>query len=271
MIYNIQNNDPSYTPEPEVAGGLSDSQLELARDNFRWHWSDVALTSVVSVVIMLAGVAGFALLQHTFSASHEITTSTLLSAATLGLEFVALVGCVYLLGMRRRHVSWRAVGLRHIPGKWPLIALGLSLLIIPVGALATYAVVLIFKLPLVNAQLPTLAPHGLSWLGVGVLIFLGGIAVPFAEELFFRGLIYTFLRQRWGVWVGVLASSLIFAIAHMNVMIGAMAFCLGLFCAFTYERSKSLWASYIIHAVSNTLKLVFVYVMLASTTHIPLF
>jgi hypothetical protein len=34
------------------------------------------------------------------------------------------------------------------------------------------------------------APDGLSWLGRGAMLLLAGVAIPFAEEVFFRGVLY---------------------------------------------------------------------------------
>jgi membrane protease YdiL (CAAX protease family) len=147
----------------------------------------------------------------------------------------------------------------------------LSLLILPLGALAIYGVAHLLGLPMVNSQLPTLAPRGLSWAAVVVLLLLGGLLVPFAEELYFRGVLYTFCRERWGVSVAALISSLVFAVIHFDILVAAMAFFLGLFCALAYERSRSLWAAILIHALSNTIKLVFVYGMLAQNMKIPWF
>ena len=48
-----------------------------------------------------------------------------------------------------------------------------------------------------------------------ILLFLlvGGIVGPMAEELFFRGILYGFLR-RWGVVVAIVVSSGVFVLAH---------------------------------------------------------
>jgi hypothetical protein len=101
------------------------------------------------------------------------------------------------------------------------------------------------------------------------MLVLAGIAVPFAEELFFRGVLYAWLRGRWGVWVGVIVSSLIFGLVHLSpvVIIGAIP--LGIVTALVYERTKSLWSSVIVHLAFNSLGLLLFYVTLASGVQLP--
>ena len=111
---------------------------------------------------------------------------------------------------------------------------------------------------------PTVGDHLLQ--GFYYLIINGPV-----EELFFRGVLYTFFRERWGAWIAALVSSLAFAIIHFDILVAAMAFFLGLFCALGYERSRSLWVSVTIHVLSNTIKLIFVYMTLSSSIRIPLF
>ena len=80
-----------------------------------------------------------------------------------------------------------------------------------------------------------LAPVGFSWPAAIAMTVLGGIAVPVAEEVFFRAVIHRWASQRWGVVVGSLLSSLLFGLAHVSPPLIAFAFVMGLVIAFTYE------------------------------------
>ncbi len=100
-------------------------------------------------------------------------------------------------------------------------------------------------LPLFRASLPG-APERL------LLFFLaGGVIGPLAEELVYRGLIYTVLRQ-WGVIFAVSGSTFLFVLSHspgtalpLPQLVGGIVF------ALAYERSKSLVAPVIIHILGN--------------------
>ena len=86
-----------------------------------------------------------------------------------------------------------------------------------------------------------------------VLFFMvGGLIGPVAEELVYRGLIYTALR-RWGILAAVSGSTLLFVLSHslspglpLPQIIGGIVF------ALAYERSKSLFAPIVIHCLGNT-------------------
>jgi ABC-2 type transport system permease protein len=76
------------------------------------------------------------------------------------------------------------------------------------------------------------------------------IAAPVFEEFIFRGLIFGGLRRSFGVWPATLASAAIFAIVHPAFSI-LPVFVLGACAALVYERSRSLLAPMIVHAVYN--------------------
>jgi len=85
-----------------------------------------------------------------------------------------------------------------------------------------------------------------------VLFFIvGGIVGPTAEELFFRGILYGFLR-RWGVIVAVILSTLLFVLPHaihqripITQVVGGIVF------AVAYEVEGSLMVPIIIHLLGN--------------------
>ena len=76
------------------------------------------------------------------------------------------------------------------------------------------------------------------------------IAAPLFEEFIFRGLIFGGLRRSFGVWPATLASAALFAIVHPAFSI-IPVFILGVCAALVYERSRSLLAPMIVHAVYN--------------------
>ena len=74
--------------------------------------------------------------------------------------------------------------------------------------------------------------------GQAMVQLLGlGVLVPLAEELIFRGLIYTRIRKRIPAGVAIFFSALLFALFHGNVIQMIFAFPLALILAWLYERS----------------------------------
>lgn len=83
-------------------------------------------------------------------------------------------------------------------------------------------------------------------------VLLLGIIIPFGEELCFRGLFYGRLREWMSPISAGLLSALVFALIHGNAVQGVTAFFYGMALALVYERSKSIWAPFLMHAGINT-------------------
>lgn len=95
-------------------------------------------------------------------------------------------------------------------------------------------------------------------LGLATITILAVVLAPFAEEIFFRGFLFTGIGNRYGYGWGAVFSALIFAIAHL-MQPGAFLpiFLLGLLLAWLYTKTGSIWACIITHSVYNSLALVF--------------
>lgn len=82
------------------------------------------------------------------------------------------------------------------------------------------------------------------------LLALAVLAAPIFEEFLFRGLIFAGLRRSMRPFPAAAASAAIFAIVHPPASI-IPVFLLGLCTAFAYERSRSLAAPMLVHALYN--------------------
>ena len=83
---------------------------------------------------------------------------------------------------------------------------------------------------------------------IGFLI-VGCLFAPFVEELFFRGLVYAWLRQRIPVVAAVAVSALMFA--SMHGFIAPVQLIGGILFAGIYEWRKNIWAAYVVHVLAN--------------------
>lgn len=80
-------------------------------------------------------------------------------------------------------------------------------------------------------------------------LFLG-IVTPLGEELLFRGVVTNALL-RYGSFIGVVDSTLIFAIGHGINIIFPAAIVAGLATAEVFRRSGSIWTAVVVHVVFN--------------------
>jgi len=203
------------------------------------------------------------LVQLAFRRQFTIATS----AALYGANFVCFAGTAYLLGMRRRHLTWAEYGFRAFNPAWLLLALTLALAVLPARGLAAYLAERLRGTDFTDIQLrmDLIAPSG-GPLALNFIVTLvgAGLLAPVAEEMFFRGLIHRWFSARFGMWPAVFISSAIFAAGHADsVGVVASSFVLGLVLAALYDRSRSLWLTIAVHATNNCLAVVLLYAVLA--------
>jgi len=82
----------------------------------------------------------------------------------------------------------------------------------------------------------------------GLLLFL--IIGPVVEELFFRGYVYGFLRQAFGIPLSVVVSALAFAQMHGPWAVPQLAG--GIVFALAFEYSRNLWVPVGLHIGANS-------------------
>lgn len=88
------------------------------------------------------------------------------------------------------------------------------------------------------------------WLYAAVMAVAGVIVIPVIEEAIFRGVIMRRLAERWGVTSGVVISSIVFGVFHVNP-IGAFVF--GAIMSALYFRTRTLWVPIFCHVLNNGL------------------
>ncbi|MEM1012585.1 MAG: CPBP family intramembrane glutamic endopeptidase [Planctomycetota bacterium] len=174
----------------------------------------------------------------------------------------------YIVGV----VVWQVVARRQTldlglqPGKLPGGLLGTTWLVVIlpwvwVAVMATLAVRLLLDQPtdeahpLIDAMMSADDP-----LVLVVFVTTAVVAAPLAEEFFFRGVMQTgfiaglakMLDERPARWIGIVVTSLLFAVIHPPFSWPAI-FVLSLFLGWLYERRGNLWTPVMVHAGFNAL------------------
>lgn len=88
-------------------------------------------------------------------------------------------------------------------------------------------------------------------------ILLFGVAPGFLEELLFRGYIGRGLVGRYGVVVGVLLTSLLFGLMHVDPPHVVATAVMGAGLHFIYLTTRSLWLPMLVHFLNNSLGVLF--------------
>ncbi|HED37261.1 MAG TPA: CPBP family intramembrane metalloprotease [Ignavibacteria bacterium] len=93
---------------------------------------------------------------------------------------------------------------------------------------------------------------------IGSIILLREFLYGFYQEFLYRGILQTELVKRWGVWIGITVSNLVFTFGpehfhfYKSNLVGfAFIFCLGLLFSFLYYRFKNLITIGIWHGIGN--------------------
>lgn len=220
-------------PEPELAPDLP---------QVPWRAREGLLIVLFS---LLSGGFVTALASRAFDENANlILFTTFVLEASLGIW-------VWLWVKLRHRLTLAALGLRIRAGD---IGAGILAALLGVGAGAVVNAI-VESIANQVSQEPVKAPQQLPEINQSAQWFFAGIAVvliaPIAEELFFRGFMYQAFRRWRGVPQGMLLSAVVFAIAHVSLLIMPAIFALGVILAYLFERRGSLGATIAAHMSYN--------------------
>lgn len=83
------------------------------------------------------------------------------------------------------------------------------------------------------------------------MILIAGIAIPFYEEVIYRGFLYGSLNRRWGSKVALIVSSVVFALVHGPTYAPPLLF-LAFALGWVRHKTGNLKMSFLIHAANNS-------------------
>lgn len=184
-------------------------------------------------------------------------------------ETLALIASVYFFVVRKHGLSWADIGLRPVARLWYGRAAVFAVLLVPAVGLVNALIGKLTGGPFENPQIYAIAPGGFSWSGLLLMLAVVGVVAPFGEEIAFRGVLFPWLRDRYGVVVGALGSALFFSLMHGLPQLIPALFLVGAVLAMLYQRSGSLWPAVVTHGLFNSLMVLALYAALAADVPIP--
>jgi membrane protease YdiL (CAAX protease family) len=186
-------------------------------------------------------------------------------AVTMAAQSAVMFGVLYLLGLKLWGITWRQIGWTPPSSfAWYLRAILFALAAILIVALITFMIESMLGEPLDNPQVGMLAPGSSSVVSTIVMLVLVAVVAPIAEELLFRGVVYRWIAERFGMWTGLLVSSLIFSCVHGILALILPLFVVGCLLAWLYEKSGSVLPCIVMHGVFNGMMLLGLYAGLAA-------
>ncbi|AUT01488.1 CPBP family intramembrane metalloprotease domain-containing protein [Nostoc sp. CENA543] len=97
-----------------------------------------------------------------------------------------------------------------------------------------------------------LALESQDFVALGIFYVTAAIAAPLFEEVLFRGFLLPSLTKYLPVWGSILASGLLFAIAHLSLSEVLPLTALGIVLGVVYTRSRNLLAPMLLHSLWNS-------------------
>ena len=175
----------------------------------------------------------------------DSATAGLAQYLVSGLAPIVAVGVAWAVRVR----SFEAVGLRAVPRRWVIVAIGAGVGTVLLG-IAVSIVVIVLTGPGADVQADYRAASSAGPLLLVLTLFAGAVLTPVGEELLFRGVLANWLL-RFGGWVAVPTSAALFALAHGITAVLPVAFVVGIITALLFRATRSIWPGVIVHAINN--------------------
>lgn len=208
-------------------------------------WPEIAIA--VGLYILGIGFLGYwMVLQPGDKAVFRVNIA---GAANFALGFAGLLGA-YLYRVR----NWGAFGFRPTTLKW--IAISITLGAVGFGLIFIVEAAYFHFISEANTQADFQAAANAGLAGMLLLLFTSAVLGPIGEELVFRGVVQSSL-EKYGSWVAIVGSSLMFAAIHGPSVIFVDAFVMGLFFGAVFRLSGSIWSAVTLHVIYNGLTLTY--------------
>lgn len=250
-------------PRPDgVYPTLPEPPLAPERPAATWRWWEAILVYLV-IAILLGSLVALPL----FLLIRSRGLADLTASAAIAVTNVALL----VLWLHRFHPLWRRI--IGFPRRvWPEVRAGIAFgaivyptIVIGVGILVS---LLLEAIAGQDVSAPRQIPAHLSAVGVAVSIAYAVVIAPIHEELFFRGILFRSLRDRYGFGMGAVGSGAAFGLIHYvpgpwysSLLLISVMVVTGMALAYLYERRGNIVASVVAHATFNVIGLSFIFAL----------
>ena len=220
-----------------------------------WGLGAPLLVSIIaSIILIIAGGEESAL-------GNSVAFNVIISIIT-ELSFFL----VFYIISRRTQTDWvQASGVRNVSA-WYLYIIAAVLGILCVFLFNPIISLWEQLLSLIGYDISGELPMPLDSIGMLILAIFAVALIPaICEEFLYRGLVLNGLRK-YGVWVSVLTSALLFSLMHMNLQQLPYTFILGVIFGLIVYYTRNIWLSIIMHFLNNATAILIMYFATNSST-----
>jgi len=215
-----------------------------SRKPFPGIWGAIALSLLFLALQIFGGIA-YGVVMIVIGGPQAAQE---LMAVAMGPINLAAFAVTMLVGLVFGGLRWPEV-VRLTPFRGALL-LPTMIAVVGIGILASELDnVLQFILPMPDSLARLLGDMMSGDLDMAIVLV---VVAPLTEELLFRGLILHGLLKRYGTVLAVLLPTLLFTLVHVNPYQFASAIIMGVFLAWLFVRTRSLWPCIIAHTLFNS-------------------
>jgi membrane protease YdiL (CAAX protease family) len=179
-------------------------------------------------------------------------------ATAIILQNAGFLAAAMPLAVTRRRRAGAAIGFVPARGRdvlvWGAVVIGIAFLLRQLVAVFQEMTGRPVEVPAYDVMMT-----GLDDLGLPLMLLLAAGLAPFAEEVAFRGVVFSWLRRHLPFWPAAVLQALPFGILHIQVDHVLYATLLGTMLALARERGRSLWVPVVIHIAINTIAVAAIY------------
>lgn len=247
----------SDTEAPAGKGEISSSGKIKKKPELNIKWS--ALDGLISIAVLIALLVGIY-----FGTSKIISALDLRGLVDLniesidnltfsifyGIQVLLMLGVVWFFAIYWRRSTFSDLGFRYYSIIKTIWYTFLSLLLIFFVSFV-YVLILnaIFGIEAPSSKIDELVRSGN--VSGNILIVVTAVVAPFCEEIYFRGFLYSAFKKNFGVTIGLLLSSFLFAAAHLEIYSFIPIMAIGWILAYIYEKTKSIFTVIFLHSAYN--------------------
>lgn len=180
-----------------------------------------------------------------FTKNIEFIKSNIYPIVLIGDIITLLLIALIFLPTEYRIKDWTNIKKIPIKEYFNIVILGIGITIL----LLFLSSILTKLIPSYNEVSNQLATSRESVLQLIITIVL----IPIYEEIFYRGIIFGYLKKEFNIIVSVIVQALVFGFMHLNLVQGIYTFIFGIVLALVYMYSNSILGNITVHITFNLL------------------
>lgn len=236
-------------------------------------WNPILGVLMVILIYIFSQVVGLLVIIYPVArgwsakaSSHWINNSIFAQFFFVLLAEAFTVGAILLL-LKLYKVDKKVIGLRKPRIKDPLIGI-VAFVPYYVLYIALFSLISVFYKGINASQQQNVGFNNVHGVAELVVTFISLVILPpIAEEIMFRGFLYSTLKKGIKVIPAALVTSLIFASAHLAEGVGGAfwigaidTFSLSIVLIFIREKTDGLWSSMTLHGLKNGIAYIALYI-----------